>query len=150
MKDRTRSITDAVTYNGLTGAAAADAFQADLYNAVQADPALAGVQVLPFSLSVGGSLTGYGNENAYATEANVHGYASGGVPPYYYLNYAVSSVPTVTGKPVVMSETGYYTLQDGNSGVTQYVQAVWDVDILLQNAGDGDRQNLSLPARRRL
>ncbi len=129
--------TDPVSYNGLTGAAAGDAFQAGLYNAVQADPALAGVQVLPFSLSVGGSLTGYGNENAYSTEANVHGYASGGVPPYYYLNYAVSSVPTVTGKPVVMSETGYYTLQDGNSGVTQYVQAVWDVDILLQNASNG-------------
>ena len=129
--------TDPVTYNGLTGAAAAKAFQADLYRAVVADPALAGVQVLPFSLSVGGSLTGYGNENAHATEANVHGYASAGVPPYYYLNYAVSSVPTVTGKPVVVSETGYYTLQDGRSGVTQYVQGVWDVDILLQDAANG-------------
>ena len=129
--------TDPVTYNGLTGAAAADAFQADLYHAIQADPALAGAQVLPFSLSVGGSLTGFGNVSAYATEANVHGYASGGVPPYYFLNYAVSSVTTVVGEPVVMSETGYYTLQDGNSGVSQYVQSVWDMDILLQNAADG-------------
>ena len=129
--------TDPVSYNGLTGAAAADAFQADLYNAVKADPALAGVQVLPFSLSVGGSLTGYGTVNAYASEANVHGYASGGVPPYYYLNYAVSSVPTVTGKPVVMSETGYYTLADGNSGVNQYVQGVWDMDVLVQDAANG-------------
>ncbi len=129
--------TDPVTYHGLTGAVAADAFQADLYNAVATDPALAGVQVLAFSLSVGGSLTGYGNENAHADEANVHGYASHGVPPYYYLGYAVASVPTVTGKPVVVSETGYYTLQDGKSGVTQYVQGVWDVDILLQDAANG-------------
>lgn len=129
--------TDPVAYDGLTGAAAARAFQANLYQAVAADPALAGVQVLPFSLSVGGSLTGYGNETAHASEANVHGYASRGVPPYYYLSYAVSSVPTVTGKPVVMSETGYYTLQDGKSGVPQYVQGVWDVDILLQDAADG-------------
>ena len=129
--------TDPVTYTGLVGAAAAAAFQADLYHAVAADPALAGVQVLPFSLSVGGSLTGYGNEDAHATEANVHGYASRGVPPYYYLSYAVSSVPTVTGKPVVVSETGYYTLRDGKSGVPQYVQGVWDLDILLQDAATG-------------
>ena len=129
--------TDPVTYNGLTGAAAADAFQADLYNAVKADPALAGVQILPFSLSVGGSLTGFGNVTAYATEANVHGYASQGVPPYYFLNYAVSSVTTVVGEPVVMSETGYYTDFDGNSGVTQDVQAKWLMDTLLQNAADG-------------
>ena len=129
--------TDTVTYNGLTGAAAADAFQADLYNAVKADPALSGAQILPFSLSVGGSLTGFGNVSAYATEANVHGYASNGVPPFYFLNYAVSSVTTVTGEPVVMSETGYYTLQDGNSGVTQYVQGVWEMDTLLQNAANG-------------
>ncbi len=129
--------TDPVSYKGLTGAAAGDAFQADLYNAIKADPALSGAQILPFSLSVGGSLTGYGNVTNYATEANVHGYASGGVPPYYFLNYAVSSVTTVTGKPVVMSETGYYTLQDGNSGVTQYVQSVWAMDTLLQNAANG-------------
>ena len=129
--------TDPVSYKGLTQAAAADAFQADLYSAIHSDPLLAGVKVLSFSLSVGGSLTGYGNVSAAADSGNVHGYASQGVPPYYMLNYAVSSVTTTPGKPVIMTETGYYTANDGQSGVSQDVQAKWLIDTLLQNSADG-------------
>ena len=129
--------TDPVSYNGLSGAAAADAYQADFYNAVHSDPALANVAVLPFSLSVGGSITGYGNVAAYADAGNVHGYASDGVPPYYMLTYAVNSITTTPGKPVYMTETGYYTLNDGQSGVNQDVQAKWSMDTLLQNSADG-------------
>ena len=53
--------TVSFTYAGLAGPAAAEAFQADLYSAVKNDPALAGVAVLPFSLSVGASEAGYGD-----------------------------------------------------------------------------------------
>ena len=129
--------TDPVTYNSLAGASAADAFQADLYNAIKSDPSLQNVSVLPFSLSVGGSLSGYGNVSAYANYGNIHGYAAGGVPPVYMLSYAASSVTTTPGLSDVMSETGYYTLDDGNSGVTQNVQATWLIDSLLENFANG-------------
>ena len=64
--------TDPLPYLGLTGAAAADAYQADFYNAIKADPLLNNVAVLPFSLSVGGAVTGYGNVSAYANYGNVN------------------------------------------------------------------------------
>ena len=126
-----------LNYNGLGGAAAAIAYQTDLFNAVHSDSLLSGVLVLPFSLSTGGSLNGYGDVSAYADEANVHAYAGGGTPPYFMLGSTTAAVTTVTGKPVVMTETGYYTLQDGYAGVTQDVQAKWLMDTLLQNSVDG-------------
>jgi len=129
--------TSPVSYQGLSGAAAAIAYQKDFYAAVHADPLLKGVAVLPFSLSVGGSLTGFGNVSAYADYGNVHGYAGQGVPPYYMLGYAVSSVTTTPGKQTIMTETGSYTLADGNSGVTQDVQAKWGMDTLLENSANG-------------
>ena len=126
-----------VTYKGLSGAAAADAYQADLYQAVHSDAALSGAKVLPFSLSVGASETGYGNVSAYADEGNVHAYAGGGSAPYYMLGYETAAVTTVAGKPTVITETGYYTQQDGYAGVTQDVQAKWLMDTLLQDSVDG-------------
>ena len=127
----------AFNYNGLSGAAGADAFQADLYKAIHADPKLAGVKVLPFSLSVGSNINGWGDVSAYADYGNVHGYAGQGVPPYYMLNYAVNSITTTPGKPAMMTETGYYTQNDGNSGVTEDVQAKWMLDTLFENSHNG-------------
>ena len=129
--------TTPVSYLGLSGAAAADAYQADFYKAVHADPLLAGAKVLPFSLSVGGAMTGYGNVAAYADDGNVHGYASGGTPPLYMLSAALSNVTTTPGKSAVVTETGYYTLADGRSGVTADVQAKWLMDSLLQDSLNG-------------
>ena len=126
-----------VSYQGLSGPAAAIAYQADLYNAVHSDSLLSGVKVLPFSLSTGGSLSGYGDVSAYADEGNVHAYAGGGTPPYFMLGGSTAAVTTVSGKPEAMTETGYYTLQDGYAGVTQDVQAKWLMDTLLQNSVDG-------------
>ncbi len=124
-------------YNGQSGVNAAIALQKDLYAAVHSDARLNGVGVLGFSLSVGGSVTGFGDISQYADYGNVHGYAGQGVPPYYMLDYARTSVTTVTGKPVMMTETGNYTDFDGNSGVTQDVQAKWIMDSLLENAAKG-------------
>ena len=124
-------------YNGLSGANAAIALQKDLYAAVHSDARLNGVSVLGFSLSVGGSVTGFGDISQYADYANVHGYAGQGVPPYYMLDYARTSITTVTGKPVMMTETGNYTDFDGNTGVTEDVQAKWIMDSLLENAAKG-------------
>ena len=126
-----------IFYKGLSGAAAADAYQADLYHAIHSDAALSGVKVLPFSLSVGASEAGFGNVSAYADEGNVHAYAGGGSAPYYMLGYETAAVTTVAGKPTVITETGYYTQQDGYAGVTQDVQAKWLMDTLLQDSADG-------------
>ncbi len=124
-------------YNGQSGVNAAIALQKDLYTAVHSDARLSGVSVLGFSLSVGGSVTGFGDISQFADYGNVHGYAGQGVPPYYMLDYARTSITTVTGKPVMMTETGNYTDFDGNSGVTQDVQAKWIMDTLLENASKG-------------
>ena len=126
-----------VFYKGLSGAAAGDAYQADLYNAVHSNAVLAGVKVLPFSLSIGASEIGYGNVSAYADEGNVHAYLAGGSAPYYALGYETAAVTTVVGKPTVITETGYYTQQDGYAGVNQDVQAKWLMDTLLQDSANG-------------
>jgi hypothetical protein len=124
-------------YNGLGGAAAADAYQADLYKSIHSDPNLAGVKVLPFSLSIGLDITGYGDVSASADLGNVHAYAGGGAPPYDQLSYWASQLTTTPGKPQVITETGYTTTFDPRGGVTQDVQAKWLMDTLLGNYTNG-------------
>jgi hypothetical protein len=124
-----------IAYDGMTGAAAADAFQQALYAAVKGDPLLAGAAVLPFSLannfpSGGSNLSTYGNLSAYADEGNIHAYASFGVPPSWWMAGVLQTTDT-PGLRTVITETGNYTLPDGGSGVDQYMQATWMVDTLL-------------------
>ena len=53
------------------------------------------------------------------------------------LGYAVSSITTTPGLQPIMTETGYYTLFNGTSGVNQDVQAKWLMDSLLENSVNG-------------
>jgi hypothetical protein len=126
-----------ISYKGQYGAPAAIAYQQDLYATVHSDPLLRHVSVLPYSLSVGGSVSGYGDVSAYADYGNVHAYASEGVPPYYMLGPTVASITTTPGDQPLMTETGYYTLLDSRSGVTEDVQAKWLMDTLLENSVSG-------------
>ena len=126
-----------VSYKGLGGAAAAQAFQADLYNAVHSDPNLASVRVMPFSLSMGFDMSGYGNVGAYADIGNVHAYSGQGLPPFDQINYWTNQVTTAPGKPYAITETGFTTIYEPRGGVTQDVQAKWLMDTFLGNHVNG-------------
>ena len=126
-----------VSYKGLGGAAAAQAFQADLYNAVHSDPNLAGVRVMPFSLSMGFDMSGYGNVGASADIGNVHAYSGQGLPPFDQINYWTNQVTTAPGKPYAITETGFTTIYEPRGGVTQDVQAKWLMDTFLGNHVNG-------------
>ena len=126
-----------VSYKGLGGAAAAQAYQADFYNAVHSDPNLAGVRVMPFSLSMGFDMSGYGNVSAYADVGNVHAYSGQGLPPFDQINYWTNQVTTAPGKPYAITETGFTTIYEPRGGVTEDVQAKWLMDTFLGNHING-------------
>ena len=128
-------INEVNSYTGDVGATVA--FQAALYSAIKSDPALAGVPVTSFSLSVGYSQTGYPNIASYADYGNFHAYTSGGGSPNQSILYELSLQETVPGKPAYLTEDGYYTLPDHASGVSQQFQAIGDVEVLLDAAADG-------------
>lgn len=110
-------------YRGLAGAAAAVAFQDDLYAQVAADPALRGTPVFSYTMNAGASsVTGY-------DFAAIHPYAVSGRPPRGFLDHNIATVPA--GKRFVVTETGYPTLPQAADGVDAPTQAAYDLDIVL-------------------
>ncbi len=128
---------DPFTYDNLTGLAADEAFQTDLYHAIKADPTLTGIPVLAFSLSSGASEVGYAGAPTSSDYGNVHAYSAGGGSPNQSIVYQKGLVPNAPGEPDYLTETGYYTLNNGSSGVSDAVQAIYSVDALLDGAADG-------------
>jgi hypothetical protein len=118
-----------VTFGGLTGTAAALAYQRALYAAVESDPLLARVPVINFT------------DNPYtpgpADASNAHPYPLNGAEPLAALtnayNQRLSSTP---GKPVYFTETGYATLpQPGQSeGVDSLTQAKLTLNLIMDAA----------------
>jgi hypothetical protein len=107
-----------VTYNGQKGADGAKAYQAALFAAVNADPALARIPVY--------NLTSYPDIGAPADFANAHAYAKKGEQPYDWLERSLTTQRGVmAGKPIVLTETGYYTAPGpfGWGGVDEVTQA---------------------------
>jgi hypothetical protein len=133
-----------ITYRGLEGAAAAQALQKDLYAAVHSDPALAGVPVYNFTLGWASPASyGIGDMSAYADYANVHAYVPNGLRPRDVLpNVIKTQSSDVPGKPIVVTETNYYTLpQDSDwGGVNQDVQAKYGLYTALDNWKSGIRK----------
>ncbi|MGF9764227.1 hypothetical protein AAII07_54910 [Microvirga sp. 0TCS3.31] len=126
-----------ITYQGLEGASAVRALQKDLYAAVHGDSALAGVPVYNFTLAwTSPASYGIGDMSAYADYANVHGYVPNGVRPKDVLPNLIKTYSSnVAGKPIVVTETNYYTLpQDSNwGGVNEDVQAKYGLYTVLDN-----------------
>ena len=127
-----------VTYDGLTGMAAAAAWQKDLYNAVHADTTLAGISV--YALTLGGGTpdqyAALGNLSAYADDGNAHIYPGNGVAPGSFLlgsqSYLAYSGQDTPGRPTVPTEFGYYDMNNPDyDGVNQDVQAKYILDGLL-------------------
>ncbi|EGD60515.1 putative calcium binding protein [Novosphingobium nitrogenifigens DSM 19370] len=110
------------SYKGMTGAAAAVAFQNDLYAGIRADKVLKATTVYSYTMNAGASsTTGY-------DYAAIHPYGRKGLPPLSYLKGDMASIPG--NKPFAVTETGYSTLTTNIDGVDPLVQAKYDLDMI--------------------
>lgn len=131
-----------IQYAGIRGIDAAVALQKDLYAAVRADPALNNVPV--YSFTIGGadpsaypSIGDISNDTDYV---NIHAYPPDGLRPIFVIHAAIAGGRTdAPSKPVVLTETGFYTLTDGVGwgGVPESVQASYLLDEVLDEAVAG-------------
>ena len=131
-----------IAYKGLKGVDAAVALQKDLYAEVRATPALAKAAVYIFTL--GGvdpaAFPSIGDLSAYTDFANIHSYPPHGLRPIFVLHAAIAGGRTnAPSKPVVITETGYYTLPQHAEwgGVPEAVQASYILGLLLDQAAAG-------------
>ncbi len=135
------------TYDGvssLNDPAWAQLFGPALYAAVKADPSLAGVSVIAASMAnaTTADLQQEGNLDSFVDSSNWHVYYGNGNQPGANLASAIAQAEsTAPGKPVTITETGYYTAVDamdwGGGGVTPAVQAILTVNALLDAFKDG-------------
>lgn len=131
-----------IEYKGIKGIDAAVALQKDLYAAVRAEPSLANAPVYIFTL--GGvdpdKFPQIGDMSAYTDFANIHSYPPHGLRPIFVIHAAIDGGRTsAPSKPVVVTETGYYTLPQntGWGGVPEGVQASYILGLLLDQAAAG-------------
>lgn len=131
-----------ISYKGLDGIAAAIAFQADLYAAVRGDASLDGIPVYSFTLGgvLPGDVEGLIDLSPISDYANIHSYAPNGIQPNWVIPPSVEGMaPIASEKPVVLTETGYYTIpgHDGWGGVSESVQAKYSLNMLFSNLETG-------------
>ncbi|MBY3378552.1 calcium-binding protein [Rhizobium laguerreae] len=126
-----------VSYHGLSGQAAAVAYQKDLFAAVNADPLLKNIPVLGF--------TGYTVASA-SDYTTIHTYAKDGDQPFSWLSRE-SGVQRAAdpGKPLAITETGYHTsltadTNGGWEGVSEATQAKLLLNTLMDGAALGSKQ----------
>ena len=131
-----------ISYKGVGGIDAAVALQKDLWNAVRASRALDHAAV--FMFTIGGAdpkdYPSIGDLSAYADYANVHSYPPHGLRPIFVIHAAIAAGRmSAARKPVVVTETGYYTLpnHDAWGGVPESVQAGYLLGLLLDQAASG-------------
>lgn len=129
-----------VTYNGLSGEAAAEAYQKDLYAAVKADPNLSGASVYYFTgydQMPGGNSTNPATTPGLADFDNQHPYPKNGDPPAGYVarSATLTNESPPTG-PAVYTEAGYSTTGVFNGGDAD-VQAKYTLDMLMDDAQQG-------------
>jgi len=119
-----------VAYKGLSGEAAALAYQKDLFNAVNADPLLKDIPVLGF--------TGYtvASSNDYTT---IHTYAKEGDQPFSWLQReSGDQMSADPGKPLTITEIGYHTsLTADTNGGWEGVDETTQAKLLLNTLMDG-------------
>jgi len=125
-----------VSYHGLSGQAAAVAYQKDLSAAVNADPLLKDIPVFSF--------TGYTVASA-SDYTTIHTYAKDGDQPYSWLSRE-SGVQRAAdpGKPLAITETGYHTsltadTNGGWEGVSEATQAKLLLNTLMDGAALGSK-----------
>lgn len=125
-----------VSYHGLSGQAAALAYQKDLFAAVSADPLLKNIPVLGF--------TGYTVASA-SDYTTIHTYAKDGDQPYSWLSRESGVQRNADpGKPLAITETGYHTslsadTNGGWEGVSEATQAKLVLNTLMDGAALGSK-----------
>ncbi|MBY5811138.1 calcium-binding protein [Rhizobium leguminosarum] len=125
-----------VSYHGLSGQAAAVAYQKDLSAAVNADPLLRNIPVLGF--------TGYTVASA-SDYTTIHTYAKDGDQPYSWLSREADVQRAADpGKPLAITETGYHTSLTADSnggweGVSEATQAKLLLNTLMDGAALGSK-----------
>ncbi|MBX4984242.1 calcium-binding protein [Rhizobium lentis] len=125
-----------VSYHGLSGQAAALAYQKDLSAAVNADPLLKNIPVLGF--------TGYTVASA-SDYTTIHTYAKDGDQPYSWLSRESGAQRAADpGKPLAITETGYHTsltadTNGGWEGVSEATQAKLLLNTLMDGAALGSK-----------
>ncbi|RXT21255.1 calcium-binding protein [Rhizobium leguminosarum] len=126
-----------VSYHGLSGQAAALAYQKDLSAAVNADPLLKNIPVLGF--------TGYTVASA-SDYTTIHTYAKDGDQPFSWLSREAGVQRAADpGKPLAITETGYHTsltadTNGGWEGVSEATQAKLLLNTLMDGAALGSKQ----------
>lgn len=125
-----------VSYHGLSGQAAALAYQKDLFAAVNADPLLKNIPVLGF--------TGYTVASA-SDYTTIHTYAKDGDQPFSWLSRESGVQRNADpGKPLAITETGYHTsltadTNGGWEGVSEAMQAKLVLNTLMDGAALGSK-----------
>jgi len=125
-----------VSYHGLSGQAAAVAYQKDLFSAVNADPLLKNIPVLGF--------TGYTVASA-SDYTTIHTYAKDGDQPFSWLSRESGVQRNADpGKPLAITETGYHTslsadTNGGWEGVSEATQAKLLLNTLMDGAALGSK-----------
>ncbi|MBR0954368.1 beta strand repeat-containing protein [Bradyrhizobium canariense] len=133
--------TQPFSYNGSSDVSAAAQFQIALYTAIKGDATLSGVSV--YNLSLGYTDTNdyakLGNLTAYSDYANSHAYAATTTTPATAVaTHVADAESVVSGKPTVITETGYSTLSSWQYlGVDQAVQAKSILNTLVDAFKDG-------------
>lgn len=132
-----------VHVNGESDAAAVLAFQAAIRDAVRSDPLLDGVPVVNFSLAdgTGDFAAAYAASAPLADYGNAHVYQGAAAPAASVAAHLAGATALVPGKPVVVTEAGYYTVPNAGSwgSVSESVQAKYTLDMLMDDALQGVR-----------
>ena len=127
------------SYNGLTGFAAVNAAQQDLYTAVKA---AGNTPVIAPSYGILSSYSSAPDNSANSDYGNIHEYFGTGNPPAGSLPSLLATAGlTVGNAPILATEAGFYTgeilssnsQQFAASVVDETVQAKYDLTILFDN-----------------
>ena len=137
------------SYGGLSGVQGAALLQHLIYSQMKADPILANVPVLNFTVYDFTHSAAAGNLSGYADYGNLHLYprpydipnAPPGTPQGQY-PVSMSGTVDVPGKPIVVTETGFSTITANSVngaiwGVSENVQAKYLLNDLLDNYRGG-------------
>ncbi|WP_165769660.1 putative Ig domain-containing protein [Arboricoccus pini] len=120
-----------VSYDGLTGQAAALALQSDIYDYVHTSTTLEGIATW--------DLTGITGGTDFADASNAHIYPRNGNQPQDRLGLAIeTTLAAQPDRPMVITEGGYYTLPgQGWGGVDATTQSIYTINYLLDAVSQG-------------
>ena len=126
------------TFHGATGPAATQAVQQYIDDAVHSDPTLSGVGVIQATFASPASFPLYGDQSAHTDYASTHTYFGTGNNPSGSENVLIARGQSISpGRPTIATEAGFFTMPGNANGVSQVVQAKYDLDLLFEQANLG-------------